>query len=59
MEHHSRGNYPKQEKSSLKSETTVTSKAPKPLKINEIDSTQEIRMDTTDRETGTWRRYRS
>jgi DNA repair protein RadA/Sms len=29
-------------KSSLKSEATVTSKAPKPLKINEIDSTQEI-----------------
>jgi DNA repair protein RadA/Sms len=26
------------------------SKAPKPLKINEIDSTQEVRMDTTDSE---------
>jgi hypothetical protein len=27
MEHHSRGNYPKQEKVAWKSETTVTSKA--------------------------------
>jgi DNA repair protein RadA/Sms len=28
----------------------ATSKAPKPLRINEIDSAQEIRMDTTDAE---------
>jgi hypothetical protein len=32
MEHHRRGNYPKQEKVAWKSEATVTSKAPKPLK---------------------------
>ena len=40
----------KQEKSAWKSETVSNTKAPKPLKINEIDSTQEIRMDTTDGE---------
>jgi DNA repair protein RadA/Sms len=28
-----------------KSESASKSKAPKPLKINEIDSTQEVRMD--------------
>jgi DNA repair protein RadA/Sms len=32
------------------SESASKSKAPKPLKINEIDSTQEVRMDTTDSE---------
>ncbi len=41
----------KQEKVAWKSEpTSSTSKAPRPLKINEIDSTQEIRMNTTDGE---------
>jgi DNA repair protein RadA/Sms len=40
----------KQEKVAWKSEPTSTSKAPRPLKINEIDSAQEIRMDTTDGE---------
>ncbi|OXE94979.1 DNA repair protein RadA, partial [Flavobacterium piscis] len=40
----------KQEKVAWKSEPTPTGKAPRPLKINEIDSTQEIRMDTTDGE---------
>jgi DNA repair protein RadA/Sms len=39
-----------QKKSGLKSESASKSKAPKPLKINEIDSTQEVRMDTTDSE---------
>ena len=38
----------KEEKTAWKSESTSKSTAPKPLKINEIDSTQEIRMDTTD-----------
>jgi DNA repair protein RadA/Sms len=37
-------------KGGLKSESVSKSKAPKPLKINEIDSTQEVRMDTTDSE---------
>jgi predicted ATP-dependent serine protease len=41
-----RRNYPKQEKRHGKKRTT-TSKAARPLRINEIDSTQE-RMDTTD-----------
>ena len=40
----------KEEKSSWKSESVSNTKAPKPLRINEIDSTQEIRMDTTDGE---------
>ncbi len=40
----------KEEKSAWKSESVATSKAPKPLRINEIDSSQEIRMDTTDGE---------
>ena len=40
----------KQEKVAWKSESVSSSKAPRPLKINEIDSTQEIRMDTTDGE---------
>jgi DNA repair protein RadA/Sms len=40
----------KEEKAAWKSESASKSKAPKPLKINEIDSTQEIRMDTTDSE---------
>ena len=40
----------KQEKTAWKSETTTTGKAPKPLKITEIDSSEEIRMDTTDAE---------
>ncbi|MEZ0128560.1 DNA repair protein RadA, partial [Flavobacterium sp. LBUM151] len=40
----------KQEKVAWKSEPTSTSKAPRPLKINEIDSAQEIRMNTTDGE---------
>src|SRR6476620_5157511 len=40
----------KQEKVAWKSESSPTSKAPKPLRINEIDSTEEIRLDTTDNE---------
>ena len=40
----------KQEKVAWKTEPTVAGKAPKPLRINEIDSTQEIRLDTTDQE---------
>jgi DNA repair protein RadA/Sms len=40
----------KQEKVAWKSEPTVAGKAPKPLRINEIDSTQEIRLDTSDNE---------
>lgn len=40
----------KPEKEAWKSDSTITGKAPRPLKINEIDSTQEIRMDTTDGE---------
>ena len=40
----------KQEKTAWKSDTSTSSKAPKPLRINEIDSAQEIRMDTTDAE---------
>jgi DNA repair protein RadA/Sms len=39
----------KQEKVAWKSEPTFEPH-PKPLKINEIDSTEEIRMDTTDAE---------
>jgi len=40
----------KTEKQSWKPETTTTTKASKPLKINEIDSAQEIRMDSFDGE---------
>ena len=40
----------KQEKVAWKSESVIAGKAPKPLRINEIDSTQEIRLDTTDNE---------
>ena len=40
----------KQEKVAWKSEPTTAGKAPKPLRINEIDSTQEIRLDTSDNE---------
>ena len=40
----------KQEKVAWKSEPTSSGKAPRPLKINEIDSALEIRMDTTDGE---------
>ena len=40
----------KEEKVTWKTETSAVKKASKPLKINEIDSTEEIRMDTTDGE---------
>jgi DNA repair protein RadA/Sms len=40
----------KEEKSSWKPSSTETKKAPKPLRISDIDSTQEIRLDTTDGE---------
>ena len=40
----------KEEKSIWKSASSETKKASKPLKINEIDSAQEIRMDTCDGE---------
>jgi len=40
----------KEEKSVWKSASTETTKARKPLRINEIDSTLEIRMDTCDGE---------
>jgi DNA repair protein RadA/Sms len=40
----------KEEKTAWKTETSSTKKAPKPLLIKEIDSTQEVRMDTTDGE---------
>ncbi len=40
----------KEEKVAWKSETATTTKASKPLRIDEIDSTQEIRMDTRDGE---------
>ncbi len=40
----------KEEKSSWKSPSSEVKKAAKPLKIKEIDSTQEIRMDTCDGE---------
>jgi DNA repair protein RadA/Sms len=40
----------KEEKVVWKTETSAVKKASKPLKINEIDSTEEIRMDTTDGE---------
>jgi DNA repair protein RadA/Sms len=49
MEHHCRGDS-KTRKGGLKSEPNPSNRAPKPLKINEIDSTEEIRMDTTDAE---------
>lgn len=40
----------KEEKSSWKPSSSETKKAPKPLRISDIDSTQEIRLDTTDGE---------
>lgn len=40
----------KEEKAAWKTETTLVKKASKPLKINEIDSAEEIRLDTTDGE---------
>src|SRR6187402_3466528 len=40
----------KEEKASWKADSSEVKKASKPLKIKEIDSTQEIRMDTTDGE---------
>ncbi len=40
----------KEEKVAWKTETSSTKKAPKPLRITEIDATQEIRMDTRDGE---------
>lgn len=40
----------KEEKAAWKTETALVKKAAKPLKINEIDSTEEIRLDTTDGE---------
>ncbi len=40
----------KEEKTSWKPTSSETKKAPKPLRIAEIDTTQEVRMDTTDGE---------
>jgi DNA repair protein RadA/Sms len=40
----------KEEKTSWKATTTENKRATKSLKINEIDSTQEVRMDTCDGE---------
>jgi DNA repair protein RadA/Sms len=40
----------KEEKSSWKTETSSTKKATKPLRIKDIDATQEVRMNTTDTE---------
>jgi DNA repair protein RadA/Sms len=40
----------KEEKIAWKTETSSVKKAPKPLRINEIDATDEIRLDTTDGE---------
>ena len=40
----------KEEKSSWKPSSTESKRVSKPLKIKEIDSTQEVRMDTTDGE---------
>lgn len=40
----------KAEKQSWKTESSTTTKASKPLKVNDIDSTQEIRMDAADGE---------
>ena len=40
----------KEEKVAWKSETSIVKKAAKPLRIHEIDSTEEIRMNTTDSE---------
>jgi DNA repair protein RadA/Sms len=40
----------KEEKAAWKTETSLVKKAAKPLKINEIDSAEEIRLDTTDGE---------
>lgn len=40
----------KEEKTAWKPSATENKRVSKPLKINEIDSTQEVRMDTTDSE---------
>lgn len=40
----------KEEKAAWKTETSLVKKAAKPLKIKEIDSAEEIRLDTTDGE---------
>jgi len=40
----------KEEKTAWKTETSLVKKAAKPLKIKEIDSAEEIRLDTTDGE---------
>lgn len=40
----------KEEKTAWKTETSTVKKAAKPLRIHEIDSVEEIRMDTTDGE---------
>ncbi|MBN8565466.1 MAG: DNA repair protein RadA [Flavobacteriales bacterium] len=40
----------KEEKTAWKPSSTETKKAPKPLRIKDIDSTQEIRLDTSDGE---------
>ena len=40
----------KEEKTAWKTETSSSKKASKPLRINEIDATQEVRMNTTDGE---------
>ena len=40
----------KEEKTAWKTETSAVKKAAKPLQIKDIDSTQEVRMDTTDGE---------
>src|SRR6476620_3543636 len=40
----------KEEKAAWKTETSLVKKEAKPLKINEIDSAEEIRLDTTDGE---------
>ncbi|MFN3640950.1 MAG: AAA family ATPase, partial [Flavobacterium sp.] len=40
----------KEEKSGWKPSSSETKKAPKPLRISDIDSTQEIRLNTTDGE---------
>ena len=40
----------KEEKTAWKTETNSVKKASKPLRITEIDTTQEVRMDTTDGE---------
>lgn len=50
VEYYCRRNYSKEEKVSWKPSSPESKKAPKPLKITEIDSAQEIRMDTCDGE---------